>query len=154
MGYEARPISYLAVDRVLLCITDPLEQGRFTGIRSTDNEDSKVRISGPKLCSFFPVDCHRWCYTLRSPSKHFLQVFEKTSGLFSSLRRMLTLISHIDDSTMRTTSRQTSTNMNRSWSYSIPEHNMDPSFRTAQGHILVFFCGGVRPPDRTCCHWS
>jgi len=88
VGYEARPMSYLAVDRVLLCITDPLEQCRFPSVRPSNNEDPEVGIFGPKLCRFFRVGRYRWCYTPRSQSKHCLQVFEKT------LCRMLIMINH------------------------------------------------------------
>jgi hypothetical protein len=46
VGYQAKLISYLVVNRILLCIADPLEQRRFTSIRPTDNEDAKVGIFG------------------------------------------------------------------------------------------------------------
>jgi len=110
VGYEAKLISYHVVDRVLLCIADPFEQGCFTGIRSTDNEDSKVGIFCPKFCSFFRISSCRWRRVraarsgdLGSQSKHLLQVFEKTFGL----RRIL--ISHILQAQVK--EQQTSTNL-------------------------------------------
>ena len=154
MGYEAKLKYYVAADRVLLCITDPLEQCRFPSIRPTDNKDPEVRISSPKLCSFFPVDRYRWCYTLRSRSEHFLQVFEKTFGLlgrFSSL-------SHIDEDNFQTNkhkSESTSTHCKTEEirektqrlaghrRVGIPEHNMKPSFSLGAVTGVAFHVEGV-----------
>jgi len=58
-GYQAKLISYLAVNRILLCITDPLEQRRFTSIRPTDNEDAEVRVLGSEFRSFFWIGRYR-----------------------------------------------------------------------------------------------
>ena len=55
MRYQAKRISYLAVNWILLCIADPLEQRRFTSIRPTDNEDAEVRVPGSEFRSFFRV---------------------------------------------------------------------------------------------------
>ncbi len=56
MGYQAKLIFYLAVNWILLCIADPLEEGRFTSIRPTDNEDAEVGVRGSEFRSFFQVD--------------------------------------------------------------------------------------------------
>ena len=57
MGYQAKLISYLAVNWILLCIADSLEQRRFTSIRPTDNEDTEVGVLGSEFRSFFRVGC-------------------------------------------------------------------------------------------------
>ena len=45
-------ISYLAVNRILCCIADPLEHRRFTSIRPPDNEDTEVGVLGSDFRSF------------------------------------------------------------------------------------------------------
>ena len=51
--YQAKTIChYLVVNWILLCIADPLEQCRFTSIRSPDNEDSEVGVPGSDVRSF------------------------------------------------------------------------------------------------------
>ncbi len=57
--YQARWISYLAVNWILLCFADPLQQRRFTSIRPADNEDTEVGVLGPEIRSFFRVSRHR-----------------------------------------------------------------------------------------------
>ena len=59
MGYEAKRISYLAVNWMLLCNADPLQQRCFTGIRPPDNEDTEVGVLGPESRSFFGVGRYR-----------------------------------------------------------------------------------------------
>ena len=54
MGCQAKLVSYLAVNWILLCIADPLEQRRSTSIRPTDNKDAEVEFR-----SFFRVGCYR-----------------------------------------------------------------------------------------------
>jgi hypothetical protein len=53
--YQAKLISYLAVNWILPCVTDPLEQGRFTSIRPPDNEDAEVGVRGSEFRSFLWV---------------------------------------------------------------------------------------------------
>jgi hypothetical protein len=57
--YQAKLISYLAVNRIFLCIADALEQGRFTSIRSPDDEDAEVGEFGSESRSFSWVG--RYC---------------------------------------------------------------------------------------------
>jgi hypothetical protein len=62
VGYQAKQISYLAVNRILLCIADSLQQRRFTSIRPPDNEDTEVGVLGPEFRSlFFRVNRHSGC---------------------------------------------------------------------------------------------
>jgi hypothetical protein len=58
VGYQMKQISYLAVNWILLCIADPLQQRCFTSIRSPDNEDTEVSVLGPEFRSFFRVSRH------------------------------------------------------------------------------------------------
>jgi hypothetical protein len=53
VGYKAKHISYLAINWILLCIADPLEQRRFTSIRPPDNENTEVGVPGSESRSFF-----------------------------------------------------------------------------------------------------
>jgi len=103
IGHQAKLISHLGVNRILVCIADPLEHGRFTGIRPSDNKDAKVRVLGSEFRSFF--HCHgqvgrcwrlisRRC-ALRSRSEHLLHAIEKTLGVFYSLRRAL--VGHVEE---------------------------------------------------------
>jgi hypothetical protein len=48
---EAKHISYLAVNWILFCIADPLEQRCFTSIRPPDNEDTEVSVLGSEFRS-------------------------------------------------------------------------------------------------------
>jgi hypothetical protein len=59
VGYQAKQISYLAVNWIFICIADPLEQCGFTSIRPPDNENTEVGVLGSEFCSFFPVGCYR-----------------------------------------------------------------------------------------------
>ena len=60
-GYKAKQIYYLAVTWIFLCITDPLEQRRFTSIRPPDNKDTEVGVLGSEFRSFFFwVGRYRW----------------------------------------------------------------------------------------------
>ncbi len=56
MGYQAGLISYSVVNRILLCIANPLKKCRFTSICPPDNEDAEVSVSGPEFRSFYWVD--------------------------------------------------------------------------------------------------
>jgi len=50
--------------RILSCVAYPLEQRRFSCIRSTDNKDAKAAVFGSECCSFFRVDwscCYSGC---------------------------------------------------------------------------------------------
>ena len=44
---------YLAVNRILPCLADPLEERRFTSIRPADNKDTEVGVLGSEFRSFF-----------------------------------------------------------------------------------------------------
>jgi len=59
VGYQAKRISYLAVNWILLCIADPLQQRRFTSICPPDNKDTEVGVLGPEFRSFFRVGRYR-----------------------------------------------------------------------------------------------
>ena len=59
VGYQMKWISYLAVNWILLCIADPLQQRRFTSIRPPDHEDTEVGVLGPEFRSFFRVGRYR-----------------------------------------------------------------------------------------------
>jgi len=62
VGYKAASeghISYLSVNRILLCIADPLEQRRFTSICPPYNENTEVGVLDSESCSFIWVGRHR-----------------------------------------------------------------------------------------------
>jgi len=61
-----KPIAYqvflLVVNaRIFSCVAHPLEQRRFSSIRSTDNKDTKATVFGSQLRSFFRVDWSCFC---------------------------------------------------------------------------------------------
>jgi len=64
-----KPISHqvfvLVVNaRIFSCVAHPLEQRRFSSIRSTDNKDAKVAVFGSEFRSLFRVDwscCYSGC---------------------------------------------------------------------------------------------
>jgi len=53
-------ISYLAVNWILFCIADLLEQCCFTSIRPPNNEDVEVGVLGSEFRSFFWIGRYRW----------------------------------------------------------------------------------------------
>ena len=61
-----KPIAYqvflLVVNaRIFSCVAHPLEQRRFSSIRSTDNKDTKAAVFGSEFCSFLRVDWSCFC---------------------------------------------------------------------------------------------
>ena len=110
VGHREKSIHYLAVNWVLLCIADPLEQRCFTGICPPNNEDTEMSVLGSDFRSFFWVSRYRWytgcwiswgqrirwrysnnrwrriqagrMHTLRSPSENLPQAFVQSLGLF------------------------------------------------------------------------
>ena len=96
VGSQIKRIYYLAVNWILFCVADPLEQRRFTSIRPSDNEDTEVGVLGSEFRSFFRVD-HSGCWRQSTASEQLLQAIAKSLqlGLFASLRHAL--VSHIDE---------------------------------------------------------
>jgi len=57
---QAKWVCYLAINWVLICIADPLEQRCFPSIRPPDNEDTEMGVLGSDFRSFFWVNHYRW----------------------------------------------------------------------------------------------
>ena len=63
--HQAKRVCYLAVNWVLLCIADPLEQRCFPSIRPPDNENTEMGVLGSDFRSLFWVNRYPWCTSCR-----------------------------------------------------------------------------------------